>query len=215
MKSQLTDGSDPTGGAPKFGRSQKRSRMIEAINDAAAEVFMRDGYADFSARKVAKELGISLSNLQHYCGNTDDLCFQMIKSKLEYYTARSQDTYACTTMTPMDKFALVMRENISATYSDFTARLFFQMGALATQDERIREVMIDQYEIFLDLLKNLIRQINPNLGSASVQTYSGLIATMIEGNFFYQWQPSITLSAREDMINGAIKIWSEILERDQ
>ncbi|QHA85372.1 TetR family transcriptional regulator [Pseudomonas mediterranea] len=38
---------------------------MEETNDVAAAIFVRDGYAQFSARKVAKELGISLNNLQH------------------------------------------------------------------------------------------------------------------------------------------------------
>ena len=57
------------GDASPDSRAGKRLKKIEDINDAAAMVFVRDGYAQFSARKVAKELGISLNNLQHYCGN--------------------------------------------------------------------------------------------------------------------------------------------------
>lgn len=195
----------------KYGRTQKRSRKVEQINEAAAIVFIRDGYAEFSARKVAKELGVTLSNLQHYCGNTENLCLEMIKSKLERYVIRFKEIYLDETMTPLDRFALAIRENVTATMDHYTGRLFFQMGALATQDERIKQVMTDQYENFLSGMKYLVKEINPSLSTKSIQTYSALIATMIEGNFFYQWQPSITPEMRNEMIEASIEIWSKLL----
>jgi AcrR family transcriptional regulator len=195
----------------KYGRTQKRSRKIEEINDAAAQVFIRDGYAEFSARKVAKEMGISLSTLQHYCGNTENLCLQMIKAKLESFVFRFQEIYTDSHTPPMEKLALAIRENVAATLDHYTGRLFFQMGALATQDERIKEVMIEQYEYFLTGLRYLVREINPQLNPDAVDTYSGLIATMIEGNFFYQWQPSLTPEIRAQMLDTSIALWSNTL----
>lgn len=196
----------------KFGRAEKRLRMIESINDAAADVFIRDGYADFSARKVAKELGISLSNLQHYCGNTDDLCFQMIKAKLEYYVILFRETYTNPELTPEEKLKITIRDNIHATYDDITGKLFLQIGALATRNERIKEVMVEQYDFFLEGLRIVISEINPLLDQSRVLNYSALIATMIEGNFFYQWQGSMSAIPREEMINTAIKLWINILK---
>ena len=196
---------------PKYGRAQKRDRKLEQINAVAAEIFLRDGYAEFSARKVAKEMGISLSNLQHYCGNTDNLCLHMIKSKLEYFVIRFEEVYTDTSMQPLERFAIAIRENIEATLDEYTGRLYFQIGALATQNAEIKQVMIDQYDHFLSGVKYLIKEINPQLAPQKVQTYGALIATMIEGNFFYQWQPTLTPQVREDMINTAIDLWSRLL----
>lgn len=195
----------------RYGRPEKRARKIKEINDAAAAVFIRDGYSEFSARKVAKEMGISLGNLQHYCGNTDNLCLEMIKSKLEAFVTRFEEIYTITQLPPMEKLELAIRENVAATLDHYTGKLFFQMGALATQDERIKEVMIEQYEHFLSGVKHLVSQINPKLSPEAIQTYAGLIATMIEGNFFYQWQPSLTPAIRKKMLTTSINFWNTTL----
>ncbi|MFQ6555923.1 TetR/AcrR family transcriptional regulator [Pseudomonas sp. Lb2C1-1] len=195
----------------KYSRAEKRSRKLDEINDAAAAIFLRDGYAEFSARKVAKEVGISLSNLQHYCGNTENLYIKMIKSKLERYVIRFEEIYLNDSISPLERFELAIRENMLATMDDMTSRLFFQIGALATQDDQTRKIMIDQYDHFLSGMKYLVALINPLLSAQEVQTYSGLIATMIEGNFFYQWQPSMTPQVRADMIKTAVNLWCQIL----
>lgn len=195
----------------KFSRAEKRSRKLEKINDAAAAVFLREGHAEFSARKVAKEVGISLSNLQHYCGNTENLCFEMIKYKLGGYVERFEEIYLDESMHPIERFELAIRENMMATMDDMTGRLFFQIGALAVLDKQIKQIWIDQYDHFISGMRHLVSLINPQLSDPQVQTYSGLIATMIEGNFFYQWQPSMPPIVREEMTNTAVKLWCEIL----
>ncbi|MEG7361586.1 TetR/AcrR family transcriptional regulator [Pseudomonas citronellolis] len=202
---------DQTAKPVKFSRAEKRSRKLEEINDAAAAVFLRDGYADFSARKVAKEVGISLSNLQHYCGSTDNLCLEMIKYKLGGYVERFEEIYLDESMLPIERFELAIRENMMATMDDITGRLFFQIGALAVLDEQIKKIWIDQYDHFISGMRYLVSLINPQLSGQQIQTYSGLIATMIEGNFFYQWQPSMPPMVREEMIDTAVKLWRDIL----
>ncbi|MNB90642.1 Bacterial regulatory protein, tetR family [compost metagenome] len=195
----------------KYSRAEKRSRKLDEINDAAAAIFLRDGYAEFSARKVAKEVGISLSNLQYYCGNTENLCFEMIKSKLERYVIRFEAIYLDDSMLPIERFELAIRENMLATMDDMTGRLFFQIGALAALDDQIKQIWIDQYDHFLTGMKYLVALINPQLSAEQIQTYSGLIATMIEGNFFYQRQPSMPPQVRANMVTSAVDLWCQIL----
>lgn len=195
----------------KYSRTEKRSRKLDQINNAAAEIFIRDGFAEFSARKVAKEVGISLSNLQHYYGNTENLCIEMIKSKLEWYVIRFEEIYLNDSMSPIERFELAIRENITATMDSKTGRLFFQIGALAALNEQVKNIMTDQYAHFLTGMKYLVSLINPQLSTEKIEIYSGLIATMIEGNFFYQWQPSMTPQVRADMISTAVDLWCQIL----
>lgn len=211
----MNSATDETTKPGKFSRAEKRSRKLEEINDAAAAVFLRDGYAEFSARKVAKEVGISLSNLQHYCGNTDNLCLEMIKHKLSGYVSRFEDIYLDESMRPIERFEVAIRENMMATMDDMTGRLFFQIGALAALDGQIKQIWIDQYDHFISGMKYLVALVNPRLNDKHVQIYSGLIATMIEGNFFYQWQPSMPAEVRAEMTDSAVQLWSNILTGGQ
>lgn len=195
-----------------YSRAGKRLKKIEEINDAAAVIFVRDGYAQFSARKVAKELGISLNNLQHYCGNTENLCRQMIKAKLDHFVeAVNLLVENASAETPIERLAVAIRENSSATFDGETGKFFFQMGALASHDESIKELMVSQYNQFLTGFCQLITEINPQLPADRVRTYAALIATQIEGVFFYQDQLSPTSGLREQMVETAIAFWTATL----
>jgi AcrR family transcriptional regulator len=197
-----------------YSRAGKRLKKIEEINDAAAVIFVRDGYAQFSARKVAKELGISLNNLQHYCGNTENLCRQMIKAKLGHFVkAVNHLVENASAETPMERLAVAIRENSSATFDTETGKFFFQMGALASHDESIKDLMVSQYNHFLTGFCQLITEINPQLPADKVRTYAALIATQIEGVFFYQDQLSPTSGLREQMVETAISFWTATLMR--
>ncbi|WP_047601951.1 TetR/AcrR family transcriptional regulator [Pseudomonas sp. RIT288] len=202
------------GDVSPYSRAGKRLKKIEEINDAAAVIFVRDGYAQFSARKVAKELGISLNNLQHYCGNTENLCRQMIKAKLGHFVEAVNHLVenACAA-TPIERLAVAIRENSSATFDTETGKFFFQMGALASHDESVKDLMVSQYNQFLTGFCQLITEINPALPADKVRTYAALIATQIEGNFFYQDQLSPTSGLREQMVETAISFWTATLTR--
>ena len=202
------------GDVSPYSRAGKRLKKIEEINDAAAVIFVRDGYAQFSARKVAKELGISLNNLQHYCGNTENLCRQMIKAKLGHFVEAVNHLVenACAA-TPIERLAVAIRENSSATFDTETGKFFFQMGALASHDESVKDLMVSQYNQFLTGFCQLITEINPELPADKVRTYAALIATQIEGNFFYQNQLSPTSGLREQMVETAISFWTATLTR--
>lgn len=57
------------------------------------------------------------------------------------------------------------------------------MGALASHDESIKDLMVSQYNHFLTGFCQLITEINPQLPADKVRTYAALIATQIEGVF--------------------------------
>ncbi|MNE32514.1 hypothetical protein D3C80_1261290 [compost metagenome] len=135
----------------------------------------------------------------------------MIKSKLERYVIRFEAIYLDDSMLPIERFELAIRENMLATMDDMTGRLFFQIGALAALDDQIKQIWIDQYDHFLTGMKYLVALINPQLSAEQIQTYSGLIATMIEGNFFYQRQPSMPPQVRANMVTSAVDLWCQIL----
>lgn len=195
-----------------YSRAGKRRKRMDEINEAAAVVFVRDGYAQFSARKVAKELGISLNNLQHYCGSTENLCLQMIKARLEFFVQRVDLLVEnASAVTPMDRLAVAIRENSAATFDEDTARFFFQMSALASHDPAIKALLVNQYDRFLEGFCRIISEINPDLPASQVLAYGALIATQIDGNFFYQNQLKSAAGLQEQMVEATIGFWSMTL----
>lgn len=208
----IQDNSGANADFSPFSRAGKRLKKINEINQAATSVFIRDGYAQFSARKVAKELGMSLNNLQYYCGNTDNLCLQMIKARLGHFVERvSQLVQNVDAHSPFERLAAAIRENSSATLHPDTASFFFQMGAMASHDPSIRQVMVSQYQEFLEGFCQLVAEVDPLLPSDRVRTYAALIATQIEGNFFYLYQLNEHAGAGAQMIETTIAFWRTTL----
>ncbi len=59
-------------------REQEKVATRTAILQAAAELFLEQGYEGFSLRKLAERLGYSATNLYHYFTNKDDLLFTLV-----------------------------------------------------------------------------------------------------------------------------------------
>ncbi|MCY1437213.1 HTH-type transcriptional regulator BetI [compost metagenome] len=169
-------------------REKKRVQRIEDIIEAAAMLFVRDGYAQFSARRVASELGISLSNLQHYCGTTENLLLSMIRAKIEVFVTRFYDIANETSLTPEQRFLKVIDEDMAATLDPWIASFSFQTWALAEHDKAVNEHLKHIYGEFCRILANLIREVNPQLTSSKADVYATLIASQIEGLLFYNKQ---------------------------
>jgi len=71
--------------------------------------------------------------------------------------------------------------------------------------------MVEQYDQFLMGFCRLITEISPQLPNDQVRTYAALIATQIDGIFFYQDQLNPTSGVREQMVETAIALWTTIL----
>jgi len=169
-------------------REQKRIQRIDDIIETAASIFVRDGFAQFSARRVASELGISLSNLQHYCGTTENLLLSMISIKIEGYVVRFRELAQAENLAPKERFLAILDEDLAATNDSWIASFSFQVWALADHDQAVRDKIKEIYGEFCQLLTGIIREVNPRLSIEKADACSTLIASQIEGLLFYNNQ---------------------------
>lgn len=209
-----------------FGRSaspreKKRVQRIEDIIETAAKIFVSEGYAQFSARRVAAELGISLSNLQHYCGTTENLLASMIRAKIESFVTRFREVVKDTTMTPQERLLLVIDEDMAATRDPWIASFSFQVWALADHDKAVNDSVKKIYGEFCQLLAELIREVNPALSVEKSGVFATLIASQIEGLLLYNKQVSsaaanwgITLETMKTLWMAAILTGVEPVSAD-
>jgi len=166
-------------------REKKRVQRIEDIIDTAAMLFVRDGYAQFSARRVASEMGISLSNLQHYCGTTENLLLSMIRAKIEVFVTQFVAIANDTSRSPEQRFIEVVEQDMEASRDPWIASFSFQSWALAEHDQAIGEHLKSIYETFCQVMAKLIGEVNPQLTTTRSEVFAVLIASQIEGLLFY------------------------------
>ena len=75
--------------SPSPGRRTRRQGIarIEEILDAARHLLATEGYAEFSLRRIAREVKIRLSTLQHYYPSKDDLFRAVVERTVINYDA--------------------------------------------------------------------------------------------------------------------------------
>lgn len=188
-------------------REKKRVQRIEDIIEVAARIFVSDGYAQFSARKVASELGISLSNLQHYCGTTENLLASMVRAKIESFVTLFHEIASNTEIPPQERFMAILDEDMAATLDPWIAAFSFQLWALADHDEVINSLLKRIYGDFCQILSELIAEVNPALSPEKARVYATLIASQIEGLLFYNKQIGPDLVDWDTMLDTMKTLW--------
>ncbi|MBA1203321.1 TetR/AcrR family transcriptional regulator [Pseudomonas capeferrum] len=170
-------------------------------------LFVRDGYAQFSARRVAGEMGISLSNLQHYCGTTENLLLAMIRAKIEVFVTQFVEIAEDTAMTPEQRLIEVISQDMTATLDPWIASFSFQSWALAEHDKAIGDHLKTIYGEFCRALANLIREVNPQLPVPRSEIFATLIASQIEGLLFYNKQVGALEQQWEETLATMLQMW--------
>lgn len=188
-------------------REKKRVQRIEEIIDTAARIFVRDGHAQFSARRVASEMGISLSNLQHYCGTTENLLLSMIRAKIEIFVTQFVAVAQDTSLTPEQRLLKVIGEDLEAARDPWIASFSFQSWALAEHDEAIGAHVKVIYETFCRVIAQLIREVNPALSVPRSEVFSVLIASQIEGLLFYNKQTGLLERHWQETLDTTLAMW--------
>ena len=188
-------------------REKKRIQRIEDIIDTAAMLFVRDGYAQFSARRVASELGISLSNLQHYCGTTENLLLSMIRAKIEVFVTQFAAIADDISRTPEQRLLEVIKEDMEAARDPWIASFSFQSWALAEHDQAIGEHLKIIYETFWRTLAKLIQEVNPQLTVARSEIFAVLIASQIEGLLFYNKHTAALEQHWQETLDTTTTMW--------
>lgn len=188
-------------------REKKRVQRIEEIIETAATLFVRDGYAQFSARRVASEMGISLSNLQHYCGTTENLLLAMIRAKIEVFVTQFVEIAQNTAMTPEQRLIQVIEQDMTAALDPWIASFSFQSWALAEHDKAIGDHLKAIYGEFCRVLSTLIREVNPKLTVPRSEIFATLIASQIEGLLFYNKQIGALEQHWKETLATTLHMW--------
>ncbi|WP_296254280.1 MULTISPECIES: TetR/AcrR family transcriptional regulator [unclassified Pseudomonas] len=188
-------------------REKKRVQRIEDIIDTAATIFVRDGYAQFSARRVASELGISLSNLQHYCGTTENLLLSVIRAKIEVFVTQFVGIAGDTSRPAEERLMDVIKQDMEAARDPWIASFSFQSWALAEHDQAIGEHLKVIYETFCRMLTKLIQEVNPQLAEARAKVFAVLIASQIEGVLFYHKHTDALTDNWQDTLDTMLAMW--------
>lgn len=168
--------------------TEKGLERVHAILSAAREIFAAEGYAGLSMRKVATQVGISLSNVQHYYQSKDLLIEALLLMTMNAFQAKI-DAIAHTMgsqsrleqlMTTIDMFLEELSDPV-------THGVFFEIWALAARNEFASTLMDKMIARERKAIYKLLRGLNPEVSDEEYLLRAVLIVAQVEGLMLFRY----------------------------
>lgn len=167
--------------------TEKGNERVQEILQAARLIFATEGYAGLSMRKLATQVGMSLSNLQHYYQSKDLLIEAMLQ-----YTMNSFQANIDRIATTMEKFSRL--EQLTSTIDMFLEELsdpvthgvFFEIWALAGRNAFASDLMGKMLARERKTIYKLIQGLSPAISDEQAMLRAILIVAQIEGLMLFR-----------------------------
>ncbi|GGO83971.1 hypothetical protein GCM10011348_29130 [Marinobacterium nitratireducens] len=170
--------------APKRIRKSPDERRAEII-EAATYIFIHEGYAELTLRRVAREVNIRLSTVQHYFNSRDALINALLEKRILFYT----DQYAALTSTldgsAEDQARAILCFLLDDSRSQDTCGFFTQLWAMGFQSEECRSQLFEMYRVHRQDLADIVAMLRPELDETECLQRATMISSMIEGSLVH------------------------------
>jgi AcrR family transcriptional regulator len=174
-----------------MGRRSDHSRAeLEELILAAGEVHLAQaGYADFSAREVAKRVGYSIGTIYNLFGSFDRLVLAINGRTLRAWTAFMA---ARLDAAPRDRLAALV-----SGYFDFAAQNRNRWMALYDHrmegEVELPDWFLEAFESLISLLQGEVAALQPQAGEAQVRVLTGSLAAIAHGHCMFALNGTHTL----------------------
>jgi len=157
------------------------------ILQAARTVLAAEGYAGLSMRRVAGEVGISLSNVQHYYQSKDALLEAVLLYTMDVFQAKIDAiSAAMQAESPIDRFLSTVDMFLDEITDPVTHAIFFEIWALASRNAFASKLMDKMMARERKTIFNLIRGLAPGLGDEDTMQRAILIVAQVEGLMLFR-----------------------------
>lgn len=163
-------------GKDKPARTQETIRRILA---ASHDVFVKEGYAGLSVRKVSEKAGIANGNLSYHFPTKSELIHATLEECLAQYIDKHLTHISLENQTPKE-ILLEFVGFYSSTARD-EHRFFYQTWGFAATTDEAREIVRSLYEPIGRFLLYLVRAARPDLDFDRAQRLVAQISALEEG----------------------------------
>ncbi|MGE0409495.1 MAG: TetR/AcrR family transcriptional regulator [Amphiplicatus sp.] len=160
-------------------RSPKGRQTIGAILKAARAVFVRDGHASLTMRKVAAEAGVVVGNVSYYFPSKRALLEAMLREELADYVEEHIRHFEADRESPLDILLNVVAFYISN--GRFSHAFFYQVWGYAGSDETARELVRGLYSLVGRFIYYIVKAARPSLSSQRIRQIVLQIFSLEEG----------------------------------
>ena len=164
------------------GVSEQGKATAQRVIDAARELLMKKGYAQFSVRNVAAQAELHLANVQYYFPTRDDLVRAIVKDIDARYRAAYAQALANAPPDRVARFHAILEFALRDIERAPTRRFFIQLwGLLNSLDGRSGGLLSEAYAIDIQHLSECVAELEPDLDPVEIRRRATLLAAIIEG----------------------------------
>lgn len=161
-------------------------RALDILH-AARALLAAEGYAGLSMRRVAADVGISLSNVQHYYQSKDALLEALLLYTMDLFQKKMDGiSAAMTSASRIDRFLSTCDMFLEEITDPVTHAIFFELWALASRNEFASGLMDKMLARERKAIFNLIRGLNPAIDDDEYMQRAILMVAQIEGLMLFR-----------------------------
>jgi len=154
---------------------------------AARALLASEGYAGLSMRRVAQDAGMSLSNVQHYYGNKEQLLEALLLSTMDEFQAKMDRIAEAMAGRPqVERFLSTVDMFLDEITEPVTHAIFFEIWALASRHPFASSLMGKMMGRERKAIYGLIRGLNPAIGDDEYMQRAVLMVAQIEGLMLFR-----------------------------
>ncbi|WP_426174434.1 TetR/AcrR family transcriptional regulator [Massilia sp. TWR1-2-2] len=167
--------------------TEKGLGRAKDILQAARELLAADGYAGLSMRRVAAEVGISLSNVQHYYQSKDSLVEALLLYTMDVFQAKMDSIRAeMGSASRSELFLSTVDMFLDEITDPVTHAIFFEIWALASRNAFASSLMARMLGRERKAIYLLIRGLNPAIPDSEYMQRAILMVAQMEGLMLFR-----------------------------
>jgi AcrR family transcriptional regulator len=169
------------------GTTDKGFERAHEILDAARHIFAAEGYAGLSMRRVAMEVGVSLSNVQYYYSSKDMLIEAVLLYTMTIFQEKiDRISSEMVRASRVDQFQSTIDMFLGELGDPITAAVFFEIWALATRNPFASGLMDKMLARERKAIFKLIQGLAPTISDEQYQLRAALIVAQIQGLLLFR-----------------------------
>ncbi len=148
-------------------RSRKGAGTARLILKAARSVFIENGHAGLTLRKVAKAAGLAVGNVNYYFASKRDLLAAMLREELADYVEEHVRQFEAGRDQPLEILLNVVTFYVANARKSH--RFYYQLWGYAGSDAEVKALIRDLYRPIGRFIYYLVREANPGLDDRRIR----------------------------------------------
>ncbi|HJV79836.1 TetR/AcrR family transcriptional regulator [Noviherbaspirillum sp.] len=167
--------------------TEKGYERAHDILRAAREIFAAEGYGGLSMRRVAAQVGASLSNVQHYYGSKDTLIEALLLDAMNQLQDKIDSIVASMEgKSRVEQFLATIDMFLEELGSPVMRGMFFEFWALATRNTFASALMEKMQARERKAIFKLIQGMSPHISDEDYIVRAALIVAQVEGLMLFR-----------------------------